>query len=146
MLTGDAAPAAAPSLQSDGRLIEVVSKHDHRPIDVASNIWTAFDDEIATVRPVPFAIPAIAPASAQSGPLITQNPDFHDLQTYGGAVPGGVGFSDLRTCGARMVPEPLSLISRADGSFATMPCIRCVATFGLAHHRLRAGGLSAEQP
>ena len=37
MTNGDAPPALAPSLRSDTRVIEVVSKDDRHPIDVMSH-------------------------------------------------------------------------------------------------------------
>jgi hypothetical protein len=93
-LEKEVAPASGPRSR-DTRFFEVRSRDSRSPVDVVKSIIDSAADDFATVLPVPFAIPAIAPSSAERAAWIKKTPDFHMLQTYTGGSPDGLGFADV---------------------------------------------------
>ena len=93
--TGPVADSAAPGSATQRRFLEVKSRDDRHPLDVSASIRDAFGDRLATLLPVPFAIPALAPQSTPLPQEAAQSPDFHTLQLYAGPAPVGLGFSAI---------------------------------------------------
>ena len=116
-------PALAPLSGPPRSFLEVRSKDARRPLEVASAIDAAFGAEVATVLPVPFAIPALAPQTTQPTLEITHSPDFQGLQLYARAPPDGLGFSEV------------ARLPGADGAGVTV--IDLEGGWMLAHEALR---------
>ncbi|MDX2462928.1 MAG: S8 family serine peptidase [Porticoccus sp.] len=117
----EASPAMA-ALSPDRYFLEVESEDARKPLDIIDNIEKVFKEEVVTIIPVPSAIPAIAPQSAEPASGALPTPDLHMLQGYAGSAPEGLGFSDI------------AILEGADGAGVTI--IDLEGGWNLAHEAL----------
>lgn len=86
-------PASMMGFESDPYLAnfyEVAAESGNHAIDMAKEIVKGMSDSVLEVIPVPPAIPAIGPASAEPASVEAVTPDFRSLQTYLGPGPDGI--------------------------------------------------------